>query len=159
MEMSYKPNIITYEDYYQNPTLDYDYDPEGSGIIEDPYTLPEGATTALVGLFPCSRIKFTRTETGKMITKYYDHKIKQQFLRKGQWPSEWTPDNGELDYIKLDRELIIVDPDRRPSMVLRQAERMFTEMCRRRDLKMPPNPDIDIMMHLHQGFYRAIAIF
>lgn len=153
--MSYVPNIISIHDYFLAPHVSYDWDESISeDAITDPYVIPDERRSEICGNAPIAKAKMIRTNDGKVKISYYDFRLSRQFFYKSH-----VDIDEPVDYIKLQRELIVVNPDLKPKQILLRIKRIFDEICLRQDLHIRPNPDCDVLVHTIQGMFHALVIY
>lgn len=152
--MSYQPELTSYHDYFFDPQLDYDWDPdlqaEADSVFDDFHTLSQEQHKELIGRIPIGKA-IMKYDNGKIKIKYQDAK-RQHHVRK------LKVEYGKFTF-QEERELIICNENRTPEEVLDQLGLMFDEICRRRYCRYPPNPDLSLMVHLPRGMFKALAIF
>lgn len=155
--MNYTPTLISVHDYFMNQTPLYDWDPDApDDCIVDPWVLTLEQQNLMVGIAPIAKVKLYRTDEGKIKIRYFDHRKGQHHIRKSVMS---CPSHISMMYLVLERELIVINDELSPEQILDRVEKIFTEICQRRDLKLKPNPDTDVLVHTPQGLFHSLVIY
>lgn len=149
--MAYEPKIYTKEEYFLYPDNNdcYDYKSDEEDTFLDPYTLPAEIKSEVPLWKPTSRVRLDCNYKGK---------IKIQYAINGK-PFFRTYNSEYKNHpFKLERELIIIghQPEEK---ILDCLTKIFNEIMERRINKLPPNPDLNIIMHSREGMYKSIVVF